>query len=1497
MRNGKEEVSMKKITGKIVSVIMTFLLILGVLPVQVTPVYGAGAYNLHKVKDPREYAKQSENGKMAYITNLTDSSLDIMNGSFFAEEIPEIKRTLVYLDKSQLPEKGKEKSWKNIAKVTFKNAGYTSDGTIFNLVYTLAGLKMTGMTDYEPPENTEMIVMDITETQGIVSRSAFCVTSGEEGDIGYISRATPHTRSVWNFAITDSNGDPMDVPPVLMLFKDIDAANVYNGIPAKESIKAISGFSDDVYIADNSYLQVSEQNSLFEAGQLTENEDPRSQLLLIMDDSRASIEWRGMTCGTYITPMSVTGYPIPENEKKVDQTSAMPGDTLHYSIYTDFPIVSEDNAATAITVTDTLNDILDIENAVFGVFRESTDVSDAWDIQINGRTVSFRAKDPGSVVGSHTFTVDAAVRKDMILDGRSELYIGNDGLLYYRLPNSDSLVIKDHNGEEIIILPPDIPETDIPVGGISLVKEADRSMIENAHSGDILNYTFTITNTGMVSLGNVVLTDSLDVKDLQIDWKSSSEVSSPLGTLLPGETVTGTAKYTLTQADIDSGLVHNTADVTGTDPLNVSYTDTDEEDTVLGRKPAIDLVKDTTARKLNASAGDRIEYRFKVRNTGNVALSSVTFEDDHELASVTWDKEFSELLPGEEIQGSAFYVLLQEDIDRKTVLNTASVTGTSPDGITVTDTDDALTEITLQPGILLEKTSEPAIRTNARAGDVVPFLFTVTNTGNCTLTDIALEDALEGISDVLLDWNSSSDDSTGEDLLAGGESVAGEAFYTLTQDDIDRGSIVNTACVTAGDPDGTVVRSDDEASVLLPENGEIEIVKESEAGIDENTEAGDTVHYLFTVTNTGNVTLTDVVIKDDLPGLGAITYAWDASSDPGTPEGTLSPGETVSASADYTLTQEDIDRGEVINTAGADGRTPSGENVEAADDDSREIPSRPEISLVKEVNRASYENVKAGDTLKYTLTAANIGKCTLTEVSFADEMEGFEQAVYDWSGASEGEGTLRPGEIVRVRFVYSISQKDINNGVVANTAIVTGISPDHAEVSAADTVETALSQNGKITVTKSADVLKMENATPGDEIAYTMIAENIGNLTLSNVAFTDEKEGLGELDIIWEKSSGEHVLEPGEKVTARAVYKITREDIEKESTENTVVVHARTPNGEEVEPAEDTVTTPITRKDSLKVTKTVDRSVIADARVGDKLNYTIKVTNDGNTALHEIILTDETAPIADADCDWQGASMGKGILLPGESMTATTSYSIQQSDIDRGSVKNTVLVTALNRKDEPTGPVQDDAMTQIGGKSAFTITKTVDKASLTNAAPGEVLTYTVTGKNTGSVTLTEVSLKDTLKDVTAFTYDWSEATAGDGILLPGESVYATCTYTVKQADISSGKVENTAFMSAKQPNGTMVEKEARVTTILKRDPTPTPTPVRVTGSQASSSGGGSSTGNRTAASSPSQTSGTVTSRTGPVRTGDESHPGLWLVVGAGMLIGMILLVRRKKTDV
>ncbi|MEI2422217.1 hypothetical protein V6O07_18195, partial [Arthrospira platensis SPKY2] len=55
---------------------------------------------------------------------------------------------------------------------------------------------------------------------------------------------------------------------------------------------------------------------------------------------------------------------------------------------------------------------------------------------------------------------------------------------------------------------------------------------------------------------------------------------------------------------------------------------------------------------------------------------------------------------------------------------------------------------------------------------------------------------------------------------------------------------------------------------------------------------GDVITYEFTVTNTGNVELTDVTVNDPLPGLSAIMPA----------PVTLLPGESQVFTATYTIT-------------------------------------------------------------------------------------------------------------------------------------------------------------------------------------------------------------------------------------------------------------------------------------------------------------------------------------------------------------------------------------------------------------------------------------------------------------------------------------------------------------------------------------------------------------------------------------------------------------------
>jgi len=109
------------------------------------------------------------------------------------------------------------------------------------------------------------------------------------------------------------------------------------------------------------------------------------------------------------------------------------------------------------------------------------------------------------------------------------------------------------------------------------------------------------------------------------------------------------------------------------------------------------------------------------------------------------------------------------------------------------------------------------------------------------------------------------------------------------------------------------------------------------ASIPANASTGDMIAYTFMVTNTGNITLTNITVTDPLPGLSVISPASVAS---------LAPGAMATFTANYTITPTDVTAGGVTNQATAMGTPPTGPNVMDLSDDNSNLEDDPTVTPI-----------------------------------------------------------------------------------------------------------------------------------------------------------------------------------------------------------------------------------------------------------------------------------------------------------------------------------------------------------------------------------------------------------------------------------------------------------------------------------------------------------------------------------------------------------------------
>ncbi|WP_166645328.1 DUF11 domain-containing protein [Leifsonia sp. 115AMFTsu3.1] len=947
--------------------------------------------------------------------------------------------------------------------------------------------------------------------------------------------------------------------------------------------------------------------------------------------------------------------------------------------------------------------------------------------------------------------------------------------------------------------------TDTPLvstSAIELVKTADTSAVSSpTTAGDIVSYTFVATNNGTTTLTDVSIVDPLPgLSGLTYTWPGNP------GTLAPREYVTATATYRLTQADLDAGTVVNTARTTGTPPSGTPVTDDGTATVTLPPEPKLELTKDAdaTAIQSQAQVGDTVTFSFVARNTGNVTMTGVTITDPLIGLSALvydWPGTPGTLQPKEFVTATATYQLVQADIDAGHVANTATSAGIPPTGTRVT-TPPASTDTPLgvAPAIeLVKKADTSAVSTPAHAGDTVTFTFASQNTGNVTLTDVAIDDPLPGLSALTYSWPGSPG------TLTPGQKVTATATYQLTQADIDAGTVVNTATTIGKPPVGTPVTDEGTATVDLPPAPSIDLTKLADPStVQTPPQSGDTVTYTFVSENTGNVTLTGVSITDPKPGLSALTYTW-----PGTP-GTLAPKQKVTATATYQLTQADIDAGHVANTAGTEGTPPTGTKV--TDGASADLPlvTVPSIDLVKAADVAAVQSPpRSGDTVTYTFVAENTGNVTLTGVAITDPKPGLSALTYTWPGTP---GTLAPKEKVTATATYQLTQADIDAGHVANTAGTEGTPPTGTKVTDQASVDIPLTTEPGIRLVKKADTALVQSpAESGDTVTFTFASQNIGNVTLTNVVIQDPLPGLSSLTYTWPGSPG--VLAPGETVTATATYRLTQADLDAEELVNTATTTGTPPSGDDVTDVA-TVTIPLPADPALTVVKSAGTMGIqTPTGAGTTITYTFTVTNTGNVTMTGVSVADPMVGLSPLTYAWPGAP---GTLAPRETVIATATYVLTQADIDAGHVANTARATGTPPSGIVVTPPPASTDTPLAPFPSIELVKTADAAAVQSPArPGDVVTYTFRSKNDGNVTLTGVTITDPLAGLSELAYSWPGA---PGVLAPDESVTATATYPLTQADIDSGHIANTASTVGTPPSGVAVTDEASAEVPLAADP-------------------------------------------------------------------------------
>ena len=535
-------------------------------------------------------------------------------------------------------------------------------------------------------------------------------------------------------------------------------------------------------------------------------------------------------------------------------------------------------------------------------------------------------------------------------------------------------------------------------------------------------------------------------------------------------------------------------------------------------------------------------------------------------------------------------------------------------------------------------------------------------------------------------------------------------------------------------------------------------------------EAGDTLTYTIKITNTGNVELTDVQIKDTFTGAKAPDNESPAPSAGWSPDGTGNQTATWTignlavkgeATITYTYTVDKDDAGSTIkNTAAAVGVSEEDDTNNDTEVTVKE-PEKYTITVNYVDDSTPTQTIKESVTLDGQYTS---GDHTFT----VGEDENFLEAIttdggdkYIYAASDKTVSVTVSGENAEITLVYT---KDNWNATTGDETGGDGIADKYQALVKFESADTS---TGTVSGTGITQVFTFGNETGGYQETGT-VDPDMTNVTTSAIT--------GYAFDIWTENDGTTAVNP---------------DTLKENVQGGTTITFKAHF--EVDALKDADKTPEEDTDSTT----------GSDGIPDKYQATVTYTVEGGTWYENgpSTVTQVYTTAEKVDGAWTDQTVYLA-NIPAVTEVVPDSSHVKDGNWDGDTPTTSTAVVggskyAFKYKLNATVP-------------ALSVTKTADKTSV---AVGDSITYEVTIENSGTGTLNNVIVKDTMwvegkvtsVQVNGTETDLTKSDTGDTYFYKIESlsedakVVITYTYQTKDADI--GKLENKVTVTANEVPG------------------------------------------------------------------------------------------------